>query len=221
MKLITAVMLTLVILAAAPALADTLTFPNNICSAFSDGSGGFVACADYGYINQSYGDTALVDVQYVDNVNPSISMRWWNADYNNLIGVTWGGTGDCPGCSNNSILLIPTAGYQVTLNSFDMGAYSHAVRDTHIVIYEYGTNAVLFNYGTQTIGVGDVFDSFFPGVTSSLGIVINFYDSGYNDGIDNIDFTLAPVGVPEPGSLVLLGSGLLMAAAGLRRMRPR
>lgn len=217
MKLFTAVVLTFVVLVAAPALADTLIFPNNICSDFSDGSGGFVGCADWSYINQAYGDTALVNVQYVDNVNAGNSLRWWNTDYNNLVGVAFGGNGDCQGCSNNSIVLLPAVGYQVTLNSFDIGAYSHAIRDSHILIYEYGTNTVMMDYGAQTIGVGDLAVHFAPDVSSSLGIVINFYDSAYNNGIDNIDFTLSPVGIPEPSSLLLLGSGLLAGIAGLRR----
>jgi hypothetical protein len=104
------------------------------------------------------------------------------------------------------------------LNSFDIGAYFHTVRPTHVVIYEVGTNNVLMNYGMVTIGTGDVATTFAPDVTSSLGIIINFYDSGYNDGIDNIDFTVSPVGTPEPATLTLLGAGLIGLAARARKL---
>ena len=192
MKALWKVLLISLVLSAVPAFADILTFPNNICSANADGSGALTACANYGYINEAYGDTATLNVTYADNMYPGNSLRWWSDGYNNLTSAAWGGSGDCNGCSNDSIYLVPATGYQVTLNSFDIGAYYHTIRPTHVVIYEVGTNNVLVNYGMVTIGAGDVATTFVPDVTSSLGIIINFYDSGYNDGINNIDFTVSP-----------------------------
>lgn len=154
MKTAVRIVLILVFLAGVSALAGTLTFPNNICSPNTDGSGAMIACSDWGYINQAYGDTAQIDVQYVDHTIPGNTRRWWSGGYNNLPNAAWGGWGDCTGCWDVSIILLPAAGYSVTLNSFDMGAYSHAVLGTNIIITEVGTGTVLLNYGAQTIGVG-------------------------------------------------------------------
>jgi len=138
MKSLWKVLVVALVLSALPAFADMLTFPNNICSASFDGSGAYIACANYSYINQAYGDTAAVDVQYADNVIPGNSLRWWGAGYNNLPSTAWGGTNDCNGCSNDSITLLPASGYKVTLNSLDLGAYPNTVRDTHLRLQIFG-----------------------------------------------------------------------------------
>ncbi len=214
MKTLASLAVILVAIAAIPAAAGTLTFPNNICSANTDGSGPIIACVNYGYINQAYGDTAQLDVQYVDRVVPGNSLRWWSTGYNNLPSAAWGGTGDLPGQSDDSIILLPAAGYSVTLNSFDMGAYYHAVLGTNIIITEVGTGNTLLDFGPQTIGVGDLAVSFFPNVTSSHGIDIRWYDTAYNVGIDNIDYSVTP----EPATLGMLGFGLVTLASRVRRL---
>ena len=61
-----------------------LDFPNDICSANSNGSGAFTSCGSF--INQAYGDAAGVNVTYKDLINVGTALHWWSAGYNNLIG---------------------------------------------------------------------------------------------------------------------------------------
>jgi hypothetical protein len=131
-----------------------------------------------------------------------------------LQGVLWGGNSDGVGASSDRIEIRPLlVGDAVTLSGFDLGAYPSTTRNTQLRIVELGTNIVLLNYGTQSIGSGTtVHNSFTPNISSANGLAIEWRDTGYNVGIDNIDFTVAPIvntGVPEPASLALLGLGLL------------
>lgn len=216
-KIFTKMILAVMVLAAIPSFANTLTFPNDICSGSSDGSGPFIACGNGSYINQVYGDTAQVDVVYNDVINGD-SLRWWDTGYNELIGVAWGGNGDCPGCSFDAIILLPAPGYQITLNGFDLGAWPSSVLNTNLFVKDFYTGNIL-NYGLQTIGTGNQSVHFAPSLTSKGAISINWYDTGYNVGIDNIDFTISQSGVPEPATLTLLGAGAAALAARLRKFR--
>lgn len=210
------VVLSVTVFVPTSAQADLLTFPNNVCSGNSSGTGPFTACVDSGYINQTYGDTANVDVIYknLTSGNPSDSLRWWSADYNDLVGILWADGGDC--CSKGRIELAPLEGQAVTLNGLDLGAWPHAVRPTSLRVFDRVTNAVLFS-ADPTIGTGDVSNHFAPGVTSSNGLAIEWFNSAFNVGIDNVDFTATSVS--EPGTLFLLGVGLAALVGARRRSR--
>jgi hypothetical protein len=211
--------LVFLVVVASPARADLLAFPDNACSANADGSGAFTACVNFSFFNQNYGDSANVDVSYVD-VARGTSMSWWDADYNELRGVIWGGFNDSPGNSWNRIEISPIAAGGITLNGFDLGAWPHNVLDTHLRILDLATDGVLFDYGALTIGIGDLSSHFASGIFSASGIVIEFRDTGYNVGIDNIDFTVNdPHAVPEPGTMSLLAAGLIAGASLARRRR--
>jgi len=108
----------MVMLFGAVAHATVLTFDGNICI------GG---CAHSVAINQTYGDIAgQLDVVYThreSNGNTAIDVNdlvWWDTQYSDLTNIAWGGFSDAVGVSE--IALIPAAGFQVTLNGFDLGS---------------------------------------------------------------------------------------------------
>lgn len=204
-----------------------------ICSQNGDGSGAMVGCQNWGQINQAYGDTAAEDITYKDmqgiaNGRALTTLLWWHDDYNELQNVLFANeNGD--GDSWARIEINPLQGQGVTLNSFDIGAWPHTVRNSEFVrVLDLVTGAILFDTGVVTIGTGDHSNHFAPGVFSANGVAIEWRASAYNNGIDNIcfngpcvdEFGTAPntSSVPEPGSLALLGLGLLAAGATRRRV---
>jgi hypothetical protein len=202
-------------------MADDLTFPNNICSSNADGSGVMTACSGYGYINQAYGDTANVNVVYQDLVNTGDSLRWWGTGYNDLPTAVFGGNSDAPGASLDLIQILPVGGYSIQLNSFDLGAWPDTQRNTNLEILDGNGNALL-NYGTQLIGAGNVATHFAPDIISANGIGIEWGSTGFNVGIDNIDFTVEQTSsVPEPSAWVLFGTCALAMASGQLRRRTK
>jgi len=199
--------------------ADSLTFPNNACASWSTGIGPNIACANSSFINQSYGDTASVNVTYQDVIAPpGTTLRWWDTDYNNLVGVAWGTGGDAN--SHARIEIDPLGTDSVTLNSLDLGAWPNTSRDTNLQVKDLSTNTILFSF-TGAVGVqpANTATHFNINVTSANGLAIEWFNSAFNVGIDNIDFTVAAVsGVPEPSTYAFI---LGLALAGMTYARRR
>jgi len=211
---------------AATAVAGTLDFSTpNICNGTL---GPMQPCSNNLFINQSYGDTALVDVTYLDKYAQShgsslLSLKWYGTGYSDLPAVVFGGSGDPTGLSDDEIILTPVAGHTVTLTSFQLGSWGGS-RQSHVEVLELG-GGTLASYGVQTMNPSPyIASTFTPNVTSSTGIIIHWWDTGYNVGADNIVFSADSGGsaVPEPASCALVSVGmvsLLGLARGIRKSR--
>lgn len=212
-------------LAATAAHADILDFGNGpavptICSATGDGGGAFVACADYAKLNQAYGDIAgVLDVQYSQPLSSGPStLNWWSGSYNGLYGVLWADGGDGP-ASYARIDLVPLAGASgVTLTSLALGAYPNTTRNTDLKVFDLATNQVLYSYAGP-VGSSITATGFNLGLSSTAGLRIEFRNTAYNVGIDNIAFQVTAVPEPASASLALAGLALLGATVA-RRRRP-
>jgi hypothetical protein len=204
------------VLAAFTAHAYVLDFGNGpnaptICSSNVDGSGAFQSCSDFGRLNQAYGDVAgVADVTYSEpRFTAGLrSMEWWASNYNDLYGVGFAESNDAD--SYARITLAALSG-PLVLTHFDLGAYADTTRPTHVEVRDLGTNALLFSYagnvGSASPDVPTSFDFHLP---SASGFQIDFYDSAWNVGIDNITFgTLAAIPEPETYALLVSGFGLL------------
>lgn len=198
------------------ASADMLVFPQNSCSANANGSGAMTACGDGSYINQAYGDTALVDVSYVDANFNDTSLKFWHSNYNNIMGVAWAAGNDSN--SHAKIVLDAIDGYVINLETFFLAAYPSATRHTNVIVsngtdtYTFSGNVGTYNMATHFGGFGNA------GIGNT--ITIEWYNSAYNVGIDNIRYnvTALPVAaVPEPQSVALMLAGL--GLLGLVRRR--
>lgn len=205
--------------ACAAAQAGVIDFnaANVVCSASADGYGASGACSNYSYISQSYGDVAgVLDVQYAaTRLSDPYSLRWWDAGYNNLRGVAWADVSDANSAAR--IDLKPLNGQAVTLTHFDIGAYPGTTRYTSVTVSAIG-GPVLFSYGGN-VGVlpANVASSFDGSWTSATGIRIEWQDSAYNNGIDNITYNISPV--PEPAVFLMMLAGLVLLGGVAKRER--
>jgi hypothetical protein len=194
----------LLLSATAQASTQTLTFDGNTACGNS-------ACGNYSILSQSYGDIQnFVDVSYINVNSANTGLAWWDGQYNDLQGVVWAGGSDAN--SHARIEINSLVGGNVTLNSFDFGAYSNTTRNTHIRVTTIGGGSTLFSYD-GFVGLDALqHTAFAPNVSAQGGLWIDWYDSAYNVGVDNISYTAA---VPEPESyaMFLLGLGVVSAFA--------
>jgi hypothetical protein len=200
----------------------TLTFDagagvaDAICTSAPSGVGSPALCGNNGYLLQSHGDIpGLLDVSYLAPRQGSIgTLYWWNTSYNNLFGVVWAPGGDSD--SEARIDFRPLQeGAVVTLNSFDLGAYSNTTRNTTVSVVELGTGTTLFSY-SGPVGNGSLnATAFTPSVSSTKGLRLVWQDSAYNVGVDNISLSVTPV--PEANALALAAVGMAVAGLALRR----
>lgn len=208
-KTVTALAIGALFAGAASAASYTLTF--------EQGSACNGPCSNGMRVFQGYGDVAgIVDITYTDIAGTG-SLKWWDDSYNDLRGVLWSGSGDAPGASRARIEIKPLNGQAVTLNSMDFGAWANATRPTNISVTAIGGGPVLFSF-TGNVGLGSTeHQSFSQAVSSANGLWIEWMDTAFNVGIDNVRFTIAPVPEPEAYAMFLAGLGILGAVARRRK----
>ncbi len=219
----------LLAISALPAAAAVLTFDGDNCAAATTGIGPVTSCVSGGYLNQTYGDTATVNLTYSAGGLASNSLQRYRAvdnvaqfAYSDLTDVVFG----LFGTSTSEITLTPLAGFSVTLNSLNLGTIPNTVpRDATVSVVDLATNSVVFTQafnsgGGNQVGATAVLSS--PGVSSTTGLrlVITTGDPSVI-GIDNLSFDSAAVtaapSVPEPSTVGLCGIGLAVLALVRRR----
>lgn len=79
----------------------------------------------------------------------SLPISWWNEQYSDPHNVAFGGIA-------GEVTLFPLAGYQVTLHSFDLGAWPNTDRDSQVTLYDSTYNSLLGQYKNNVLQpIGD------------------------------------------------------------------
>ena len=177
--------------------------------------------SNYTLIPTTYGSTATLSVTNqarttLGNGSVSGGLCLWLSGYGDLLDNAF----TCSaGAGVGEFTFTPAAGYQVTLNSFDVGEYVGRVPGTaEVRVFDLALSSTLFT-GSQALGATGHW-TVTPNLTSSSGLVLQWGDN-WDYGIDNISVTVAPLAttpVPEPMTIALVGAGLV-ALAGVARAR--
>ncbi len=154
----------------------------------------------------------------------SNNLLYWFDNYGDLVNVAYA---DGQGFGAE-VILTPDAGFQITLESFDLGGWLDTDRQATTLRLADGLNNAYsgFDYAAAAGGSftvlgagGTIHSAFTPNLTSTGPIRIQ-WGPDFNTGIDNVRFSQAAavVTVPEPGSVALLATGaFLLGGIGIIR----
>ena len=206
--------------AAAPAqgAVTTLDFSGNICGASGNG-----ACSANSSLGQSYGDSAQIDVAYrsvnaTTNVVYEGFLKYWTGGYGDLNGVVWGGDGR----TFSEIAFTPTAGYEVSLLSFDFATYQGRHDSVPIKILS-GDGATTIFDSTLTTDWPTHNSLAVNSAYFADGIILRWGPNGYDVGLDNIRFDVRAIdsgsAVPEPATWAMMIAGFGLAGGAIRTRR--
>ena len=213
--------------AAVSAQATTLDFgngptPPSICNEVgTDGTAPVTACTAGRFVSQSYGDIdGVVDLSYASpQATVPTSLKWWDTLYNNLYGVLYAGVGGDSGSLARIEIKALAPDAVVTLSALDLGAYNQTTLNTTVQVFAIGGGAPLFSF-SGPVGNGPVSATTLSVDVSAVGgLWLEWGDSAFNVGIDNIQYSVSSVPEPAPASLLLAGGLLGLRALHRRRER--
>jgi hypothetical protein len=190
------------------AQASILTFDGNIC-------GGGTSCSNGENIDQSYGDTAGVNVIYDGSASGGLQdFLYWYDGYSDLFDVAYYTAGA-------TLTFLANAGYDVFLDSLDLGAWPFADREVGFSVTDLADNSEVYSTGGPVLVDGDVHSHFVLGLASTVGLQITFVGDFYNGGVDNVVYNARtdgdPSAIPLPAGAWLLGTALFGLVAARRR----
>ncbi len=160
------------------------------------------------------GATPNVVLDFVPLLSTQSAFEVYGSGYSGLLHALGDNSFNVPGY----VQLTPDTGWDVVLESFQVGAWSSSSYiDSRIRVEDLQSN-VLFDTGSFTFPGNTVFS--YPGTPIRSSVALRVYINDFGDlGLDNLQFSQVAT-IPEPSTwaLWLAGAGLLGARV-LRRKR--
>jgi hypothetical protein len=174
--------------------------------------------ANYAHVPDGYGSTADVTVSY-RTLNHDLTQAFsyaesWNAGYADLKTAVYAAAS---GYILDVTITAKDPSKSVVLNSFDVAAYppGNYTREADVFEVRDGIGTVLVDYKSFDIS-GLIAQTLYPGVSANSISILLGYD--WNNGINNINYSIGTAPVPIPSAILLFGTGLAgLAGTRLRR----
>lgn len=161
--------------------------------------------------NITLGYRWITKADHTNSGTPEFQM--WDPGYGDLSHVVYRFNG-APATWAGIMLFTPAAGYQVTLESFDIAGFGSSQTEYDYAVFkDFGTEgeSTLWSDTSTAPGAGHLTLS--PSITVQAGHTLALYfNADGNLGIDNVRFSESLI--PEPASLALL-----IAATGVFTLR--
>jgi hypothetical protein len=180
-------------------------------------------CGNFDYFLQSYGDAPGVDLVYRSVASPgnaattnAVGLEYWSTGYGDLVDVAWGGSSDTSGVPEIKFLATGTEG--ITLLRLETAGWPNTDKTTDFRVYDLAYN-LLYSSGTVTAPGQGHYHVEFGGIFNQQGLILQWGPSGYNAGIDNLEFSVGNLigGVPEPSAWAMMLSGFGIVGGVIRK----
>lgn len=167
-----------------------------------------------------YTPNVSVDYRWIEKANHANSgipeFLMWDTSYGDLSHVVYRGNGAMTTWAG-IMLFTPAAGYQVTLESFDIAGYLADLSGYDYAVFrDFGTGSETSLWTDSSTAPGTGHLTLSPNITVQAGHTLALYINGDGSlGIDNVQFSESLI--PEPASLALLIAGGVLAVSRRRR----